>query len=240
LTFTGPLPGRNFRLFTSDERTVSEKERLQFPEWVDKLRPLILGGAMIGPIYLIGLVTFGASPKTTNVGYAPEQPVPYSHELHVGQLGLDCRYCHTTVENAAMAAVPPTQTCMNCHASIKTTSKALEPIRESFASGMPVKWTKVHDLPDYAYFNHSAHVSRGVSCVSCHGRVDQMDTVTQVEPLSMGWCLKCHRNPAPNLRPLDKITDLAWEPSEDPSVIGAQIMEKNNIHPSTDCSTCHR
>ncbi len=219
---------------------MSEKERLQFPEWVDKLRPLILGGAMIGPIYLIGLVTFGASPKTTNVGYAPEQPVPYSHELHVGQLGLDCRYCHTTVENAAMAAVPPTQTCMNCHASIRTTSKALEPIRESFASGMPVKWTKVHDLPDYAYFNHSAHVSRGVSCVSCHGRVDQMDTVTQVEPLSMGWCLECHRNPAPNLRPLDKITDLAWEPSEDPSVIGAQIMEKNNIHPSTDCSTCHR
>lgn len=219
---------------------MSDTERIQFPEWIDKLRPLVLGGLAIGPIYLIGLVTFGASPKTTNVGYAPAQPVSYSHELHVGELGLDCRYCHTTVEEAAMAAIPPTSTCMNCHAVIRQNSAALEPIRQSYATGLPVKWTKVHDLPDYAYFNHSVHVKSGVSCVSCHGRVDQMAVVTQVEPLSMGWCLKCHRDPAPNIRPTEEVTNLAWEPSEDPVEIGTAIMEHDNINPSTDCSTCHR
>jgi len=121
------------------------------------------------------------------VGYQPVQPVPYSHALHVGQLGIDCRYCHNTVEVAAQAAIPPTQTCMNCHAKIRAQSPKLLPVRESYATGMPVHWMRVHDLPDFVYFNHSAHVRRGVSCVECHGRVDKMEVVYQQEPLSMGW-----------------------------------------------------
>ncbi len=125
----------------------------------------------------------------------PTQPVPYSHALHVGQLGMDCRYCHTGVEVAAAATIPPTQTCMNCHSKVRANSEKLIPIRESYATGMPVPWIRVHDLPDYVYFDHSAHVRRGVGCVSCHGRIDTMEVVFQAEPLSMGWCLECHRNP---------------------------------------------
>ena len=140
-----------------------------FPRWSNKL--VHVAGAVLGiaPLYVIGLVWYGASPKTTDVGYAPKQPVPYSHALHAGELGIDCKYCHTTVEKASFAAIPPTETCMNCHQRIHVQSPKLEPIRSSFATGLPVEWTKVHDLPDYAYFNHSAHVSNGVGCVECHG-----------------------------------------------------------------------
>ncbi len=150
---------------------------------------------------------WGSPRRATDVGYAPEQPVPYSHALHAGQLGIDCRYCHNTVETAAHAAVPPTQTCMNCHAAIRKESEKLIPVRASYATGMPIPWVRVHDLPDYVYFNHSAHVRRGVGCVSCHGRVDTMEVVYQAEPLSMGWCLDCHRNPERHLRPVEFVTE---------------------------------
>ena len=211
-----------------------------FPPWMDRARPLAGALLLVVPVYLVANLYYGGSPQTTDVGYAPQQPVPYSHALHVGQLGLDCRYCHTTVEKAAHAALPSTEVCMNCHQKIAADSKKLLPIRESAATGEPVRWVRVHDLPDYAYFNHSAHVTRGVGCVSCHGRVDQMDVVSQEERLSMGWCLECHRNPEPHLRPLEYITKMDWTPGDEGPVLARKIKEQFNIQPSTDCSTCHR
>ena len=211
-----------------------------FPRWANKTRVLagvILGGA---PIYLTFLIWYGASPKTTDVGYQPKQPVPYSHALHAGQLGIDCRYCHNTVEQGAHAAIPPTATCMNCHERIWTNSDKLTPVRQSLATGKPVEWLKVHDLPDYVYFNHSAHVTRGVGCVTCHGRVDEMDEVYQKEPLSMSWCLSCHRSPEQNLRPPEEVTNMTWKPPSDAVAFGKTLREQNHLNPPTDCSTCHR
>ncbi|MDM7914868.1 MAG: cytochrome c3 family protein [Candidatus Eisenbacteria bacterium] len=211
-----------------------------FPKWTNALRPAIAVAILGGPVYLIVLIAFGTSARTTAVGYQPNQPVPYSHALHAGTLGIDCRYCHTSVENAAMAAIPPTQTCMNCHQMIRTNAATLLPVRESFASGMPVEWTRVHDLPGYVYFNHSAHVRRGVGCVSCHGRVDRMEVVTQMQPLTMGWCLDCHRNPERALRPVEYVTKMDWVPPEDQETMGRRLREQYNIDPPTDCWTCHR
>jgi len=220
----------------------------EFPQWTDKIRPW-LGVLAIGiPVYVTGLFLFGAAPSTINVGYAPDQPVPFSHALHAGELGMDCRYCHTTVESAAHAAVPPSSVCMNCHERIHTESPKLLPVRESWASGEPVEWMRVHDLPDFVYFNHAAHVTSGVSCVECHGRIDRMEKVRQEKPLSMGWCLDCHRDPDPNLRPRDKVTDLGWKPAgwtpeQDEKIrreTGARLREIHGIQPRTDCSTCHR
>ncbi|MCS7182950.1 MAG: cytochrome c family protein [Thermoanaerobaculum sp.] len=214
--------------------------RWVFPRWTNQLRVVVGVLLVVVPLYLVVLLGYGASPKTTDVGYAPEQPVPYSHALHVGQLGLDCRYCHTTVEQAAEAAVPPTQTCMNCHARVRAASPKLLSVRESYATGLPIPWVRVHDLPDYVYFDHSAHVRRGVGCVSCHGRVDTMEVVRQVEPLSMGWCLDCHRNPEPHLRPPELATSMDWVPPEDPEVYGKRLRQQLGIRPSTECWTCHR
>ena len=211
-----------------------------FPRWLNIARPAIAIGALGGLLYAVLVVYLGGNPKTTDVGYRPEQPVPYSHALHVGQLGMDCRYCHNTVEVAAKAAIPPTQTCMNCHSMVRTTSEKLTPIRQSYATGMPVEWIRVHDLPDYVYFNHSAHVRRGVGCVECHGRIDTMEVVYQAKPLSMGWCLDCHRNPEAHLRPEAFITKLDWVPDEDQAVLGARLAEMNGINPPTDCNACHR
>lgn len=209
-----------------------------FPRWANKT--VHVAGAVLGiaPLYLIGLIWYGASPKTLDVGYAPTQPIPYSHALHAGELGIDCRYCHRTVEEAAHAAVPSTETCMNCHSKVRTTSPKLEPLRDSWTKGTALEWTKVHDLPDYVYFNHSAHVRRGVGCVSCHGRVDQMPVVIQDQPLSMGWCLDCHRAPENHLRPPSEVTNMTWQPSSPTE--GMDLRKANHINPSTDCSTCHR
>jgi hypothetical protein len=195
---------------------------------------------VIVPVYLVSLIYYAGSPVTTDVLYSPKQPVAYSHAQHAGQLGIDCRYCHNTVEQAAFAAVPPTATCMNCHKIIGAKRDTLLKVRESDATGDPIRWVKVHELPDYVYFNHSAHVTRGVSCYDCHGRVDRMEQVTQVERLSMGWCLECHRDPAPHLRPQEFITKLDWQPNEDPRILGEKLRRENNINPPTDCSTCHR
>jgi len=211
-----------------------------FPKWTWVLRPGIALAALGGLVYASVVIFLGFSPKATDVGYMPTQPVPYSHALHVGQLGMDCRYCHTGVEVAAAAAIPPTQTCMNCHSKVRANSEKLIPVRESYATGMPVPWIRVHDLPDYAYFDHSAHVRRGVGCVSCHGRIDTMEVVFQAEPLSMGWCLECHRNPENHLRPVEFVTQLDWVPEEDQLALGTRLREINNINPPTDCNTCHR
>ncbi|MBN2445476.1 MAG: cytochrome C [Phycisphaerae bacterium] len=215
---------------------------LVFPKWTNGIRVVIAIVGATAPLYVVLLVAFGASPSATDVGYQPVQPVAYSHELHVGELGLDCRYCHTTVETGAHATIPPTKICMNCHARIFGQSDRLSLVRQSYAGGMPIEWVRVHDLPDYAYFDHSAHVRRGVGCVSCHGRVDKMDEsgVYQAEPLSMGWCLDCHRQPAPHLRPLDAVTAMDWAPSEDPLAIGPRREAAGAVSPPDDCAACHR
>ena len=220
-----------------------------FPKWSNMLLPAALLAGMVVPLYVVLVVAYGFSPKTTDVGYRPNQPVPYSHELHVGQLGLDCRYCHNTVEYADKAAIPPTQTCMNCHSQIHKESVNIKPLLDSYATGKPVLWNRVHDLPDFAYFSHSAHVTRGVSCVECHGRVDKMDVVTQMQPLSMSWCLDCHRNSALPVRDPKLVTTLGWNFEQDQAAksrFGNEAeyhrfwAQQNNLNPSEDCSACHR
>ena len=207
-----------------------------FPRSLNYL-PLV---AAVGVALLGGGVTFGIwyyfSPKNTQTGYAPEQPVPYSHKLHAGELGIDCRYCHANIERSQEAMIPPTQACMGCHAIVKKDSPKLAAIRGSWAGGTPVEWVRVHRVADYAYFDHSVHLAAGVGCVSCHGRVDQMDVVRQDQPLSMGWCLECHRDPTPNLRPKDQITNMTWIPSADEAAKFAQATVKGPEH----CSGCHR
>ncbi len=201
----------------------------------------------IGLALTLGLVVGGVSllahlgsPESTDAGYQPKQPVRFSHKLHAGNLGMDCRYCHSTVERAAHAAVPTTDTCMNCHQRVRKRSELLTKVRESFAADKPIPWVRVHKVPEYAYFNHQAHLTAGVSCVSCHGRIDQMKEVRQVAPLSMGWCLDCHRNPAPHLRPREYLTQLDWQPPRDAAEIGREIMAANSIRPPQHCSGCHR
>ncbi len=194
---------------------------------------------MIGTTVVLLLWYYG-SPRYLEVGYRPIQPVAYSHKLHAGDLGMDCRYCHTAVEKSRFATVPPTQTCMNCHQLILPESQKLLPVRESWATGDPIEWVRVHNLPDYAYFDHSRHIQSGVGCISCHGNVAQMEIVSQVEPLNMGWCLTCHRDPAPNLRPVDQVTNMAWQPPADHAEWAARFMQEHNIRPPEDCSACHR
>jgi hypothetical protein len=188
----------------------------------------------------VGLAYYVMSPEVLETGYTPAQPVPYSHKLHAGNLGMDCYYCHTTVDKAAHAAIPPAETCMNCHSKVKEKSALLAPIRESYETGKAVPWVNVHVMPDYVYFNHQSHVTVGVSCVSCHGRVDQMVEVKQVQPLNMAWCLDCHRNPAPNLRPVQYVTKLDWKPEGDPAEYGRQVIAAKGINPPQNCSGCHR
>ncbi len=217
-----------------------------FPRWANYLLPALLIFAVGGATYVPVLVTYGFSPTTWAVGYMPAQPVPFSHALHAGELGMDCLYCHTTVDKAAFAAVPPTQTCMNCHTAIKPDSPKLAAVRESYATGQPIAWKKVHDLPDYAYFNHAIHVNKGVGCVSCHGRVDKMEVVYQSKPLTMAWCLECHRAPEQHLRPREEVTNMAWAPeviNKTQYELGTELKQKYNVHDAaymTSCYTCHR
>jgi formate-dependent nitrite reductase cytochrome c552 subunit len=183
------------------------------------------------------------TPKYTRVGYQPTQPVPFSHSIHVKQLGLDCRYCHDGVEKSWYSNVPAADTCMNCHSAVRADDPKLEPVRASYKdANKPVEWVQIHKLPDYVYFNHSVHVNRGVSCVECHGRVDEMDEVRHEKHFSMTFCLDCHRDPNKRLRPLDKITDLAYERSEDPDnkVRDFDFVKEWHVKTSENCSACHR
>jgi hypothetical protein len=206
-----------------------------FPRSLNLL-PLVAAVALaVGGGVVTFVVAYYFSYWNLQVGYASVQPVPFSHRLHAGQLGMDCRYCHANVERSAEAMVPPTQTCMGCHSVVRPDSAALAPVRESWETGQPVEWVRVHNLPDHAYFDHSIHLSAGVGCVSCHGRIDQMEVVTVQTPLSMGWCLDCHRNPEPNLRPVSEITNMAWEPRE-----GEEIEYARYVLPPETCSGCHR
>lgn len=214
-----------------------------FPKWSNLLLPMMILGGAIAPLYVVMVVAYGFSPLTTDVGFQPQQPVPFSHKLHAGDMGIDCRYCHNTVEFTNHAAIPPTQTCMNCHTHIQKDSSQIEPLLNSYITGMPMQWQRVHDLPDFVYFSHSAHVNRGVSCVSCHGRIDRMEIVTQLKTLSMGWCLECHRAPEQHLRDPDLVTQLNWgidRSLEQMIEDGSFWRQQNNLNPSQDCSTCHR
>jgi hypothetical protein len=211
-----------------------------FPKSANRLPLLLAAAAVALPTLAVAFVWYYFSPRFTDVGYQPVQPVPYSHRLHAGELQIDCRYCHASVEFSAVANVPPTQACMNCHKVVARTSEALQPIRDSAASGRPMRWVRVHKLPEYAYFDHRVHVRAGVGCVSCHGHVEQMDVVRQVEPLSMGWCLDCHRDPQPQRRPLSEITNMAWKPARDAAARERQLAQLPPVAPPVHCSGCHR
>ena len=189
---------------------------------------------------VIFIFWYYGSPKYTDVGYAPEQPIDYSHKFHVGTLGLDCRYCHSFVESSHEANIPSTSVCMNCHQNIRKESKDLTFLKNSYENNDPIEWIKVHMLPDYAYFDHSVHLNAGVGCVSCHGRIDQMEVVKQSEPLSMSWCLDCHREPEEHIRPNVPVTAMEWKRPENHDGIVEQFMIDNNIKPPQTCSACHR
>ena len=195
---------------------------------------------------LLFLGGFMDSSYGTLVGWVRDQPVPFSHAHHVGGLGIDCRYCHTTVEVSAQANLPPTHVCMTCHSQLWTGAPMLAPIRLSLAEDQPIAWRRVSRLPDYVYFNHSIHISRGVPCVACHGRVDRMPLMMRAEPFQMGWCLDCHRDPGPHLRPTDQVTRMDWTDwnshPERHKEFARQAMQHFHIEPATliNCSMCHR
>ena len=214
-----------------------------FPKSANRLPLQIIIFLVVAGGIVAAAVNYYATPKYTRVGYAPIQPVPFSHELHAGDMGIDCRFCHSTVEKAGHAAVPTSQTCMNCHSQVKNQSALLAPVRASYESGDPVEWVRVHQAPDYVYFDHSVHVNRGVSCVECHGRIDQMEVVTHSKSLSMGFCLDCHRDPAPSLRDPKLVTELGWEHpqgTEGQRVDGETFIHDWNINPPQSCTGCHR
>lgn len=180
------------------------------------------------------------SPYVTRQHETREQPIPFSHQHHVGGMGVDCRYCHTAVEKSASAGIPPTKTCMNCHSQIWNDSPTLEPVRQSFREGRSIVWTKVNDLPDFAYFNHSAHVNKGMGCSTCHGRVDLQPLAWQEHSLQMEWCLECHRSPEKFVRPQDQVFNAAYVTPANQIELGKELVKKYGLKPRTSCSTCHR
>jgi hypothetical protein len=196
-------------------------------------------------VFFLGFLLwlFGALSRSswaTQTDVAREQPVPFSHAHHVGNEGIDCRYCHTSVEKSGFANIPPTKICMNCHSQIWNTSPALEPVRQSFRTGRSIAWTRVHDLPDFAYFDHSIHVNKGVGCETCHGRVDRMPLMSQESSLQMEWCLNCHRQPEKYVRPKEEVFTMGYTPPEDQIEMGKRLVQEYKIQSLTSCSTCHR
>lgn len=239
-----------------------------FPKWSNKTPGWGLWATIIGGGFGVFALYWWGSPWNTDVGYMPKQPVAYSHALHAGELKLDCRYCHAYVERGPHAGVPPTQVCMNCHKQVKKDSPALQPVRDSWADGKgdkSIPWVRIHKTPDFAYFNHSAHVGVGVGanraaigCETCHGRIDRMVEVKQDQPLSMAWCVDCHSDPAPNLRPVEQLTAMGWKGDlawlEKASTIAATLNPPGSLsrsmiakadgtvetHATAGCSGCHR
>lgn len=227
-----------------------------FPRWTNKL-PLAIAvcvaltaAAVVSGFWLI------ATPKTTDVGYAPDQPIAFSHKLHVDELGLDCRYCHSFVEYSGVANIPSANTCWTCHMHVRRDSERLVPLLKAMDknyvgyTGEAIRWRKVHKLPDYVYFNHSAHVNRGIGCQSCHGDVNKMEVVSQAKNLSMGWCLECHRAPENFLRPNEEVFKFNYDPATyikdnkidlaNPALMGNYLKQKWSINPRQNCNTCHQ
>lgn len=205
-------------------------------------RASIIGLLVLVGGYLLFLDAFNRSNYQTNQNIVEEQPVQFSHSRHVAGNGLDCRYCHTSVEESHFAGIPPVETCMTCHSQILTEAPILEPVRESYETGIPLEWERVHDLGDFVYFNHSIHVNKGVGCFTCHGPVDEMGLIYQENTLQMQWCLDCHRDPTPNLRPEEHVFDINWKYDGDQQALGDSLLDAYNIKLDqlTDCSICHR
>ncbi len=205
--------------------------------------------SVVAAVLLLGAVGSAALQASrtsivTDVEIAKQQPVPFSHAHHVGGLGIDCRFCHTSVEEAASAGIPPTKTCMSCHSQIWTNSDLLEPVRDSYRTDESIEWVRVHDLPGFVYFNHSVHIAKGVGCESCHGRVDKMPLMWKQETLNMEWCLACHREPEKYLRPRSRVFEMGWDPKatlgKSQEELGAELKAEYQVKSLTNCSTCHR
>ena len=212
-----------------------------FPKSANAVARASLGiGVALAAGTLLLVLNWNRMPWANNQGVAREQPVPFSHLHHVGGIGLDCRYCHTAVETSAVAGIPPTKTCMNCHTQILNDSPTLEPVRASFREDRSIEWVRVHDLPEFAYFNHSAHVNKGVGCSTCHGRVDKMPLMWQESSLQMEWCLECHRAPERFVRPKEEVFNVAYQPPANQLELGRELVKKYGIQTRTSCSTCHR
>jgi hypothetical protein len=209
----------------------------------DTIARVILVGALVLPFATAGaFYAVMRSPYVTGQSQVLDQPVPFSHQHHVGGLGLDCRYCHAGVERSPIAGLPPTKTCMTCHSELYTNAAMLAPVRDSLAQSRPIHWNRVHKLPGYVYFDHSIHIAKGVGCTTCHGPVDRMPLMRQTAPLTMGWCLDCHRDPAPYLRPRSEIFSTRWTPPKDQDAEGRRLLTAYHIETEhlTDCSRCHR
>jgi hypothetical protein len=217
---------------------------------------IVAGGVLALAAVGYAALEFNRAPYVTQVQMERDQPVPFSHEHHVGGVGIDCRFCHSTVEESAAAGIPPTKTCMNCHSQVWKEADLLEPVRASYREDKSLEWVRIHDLPDFVYFNHSIHLKKGVGCETCHGRVDKMPLMWRENTLNMEWCLSCHRDPAPNLRPSDALFQMGWreefearkraEHKDDSEIraeleqLQAELMQQNNVKSLTNCSTCHR
>lgn len=205
-------------------------------------RASIIGGGLVATVLVLVAAGVYRSPAVNQVGINKAQPIPFSHQRHVGGNGIDCRYCHTSVEKSGFANVPPTETCMTCHSQILADSPMLEPVQESWKSGEPIEWTRVHDLPDFVYFDHSIHIAKGVGCTTCHGEIDEMRLTAKARSLSMAWCLDCHRAPEQFIRPKDKVFDVDWQAPHDQIEVGKALVEEYdvNVPQLTNCSICHR
>jgi hypothetical protein len=205
-------------------------------------------GSILGVVLVLALsawsgIAYTSSSYGTGAGVTPAQPIPFSHQHHVGVLGIDCRYCHTSVEKSSFAGIPATQVCMNCHSQMWVGSKMLEPVRASYRSGKPIHWKRVYNTPGFVYFDHHIHVQKGIGCSSCHGPVDQMPLTYQEPSLLMKWCVDCHRDPAQHIRPRDKVFDMSYRQPDDQQKLGAQLVEDYHIRSSqqlTSCTVCHR
>ena len=211
-----------------------------FKPWTNTAFRVVLFCLAAGAATFLGsLMVYARSPLGTSQQEPVEQPVQFDHRHHVADEGIDCRYCHATVERSPSAGIPPTATCLGCHSQIWNKSPLLDPVRKSFFTNRPIPWVRVHKLPDFVYFNHSIHVAKGVGCATCHGRVDEMAAVEQVHTLGMGWCLECHREPEKYLRPREEITSMTYQPSSVPEIQEA-LARQYEVHARTSCTTCHR
>jgi len=219
-----------------------------FPPWTNTAtRAALIGAVVIGAGALVAPMLYARSPYATGQGDPVLQPIAFDHRHHVRDDGIDCAYCHYEATRSPYAGVPPTSLCMNCHSQVLKDDPKLALVRESYATGKPIPWVQIHKLPDFVYFNHSVHVNRGVSCVECHGQINKMDEVHQDKPLSMSFCLNCHRDPAAHIRPEDKVTDLGWKWSPDSETneemqvqYGTKYVHDWKVQSLQDCSACHR
>lgn len=213
-----------------------------FPKWVNTIPIKVVVAVSLLATLVAASVTYYATPKYTRVGYKPTQPVAFSHALHSGQLEMDCRYCHTFVDRSEHSNVPGANVCMSCHSMVQTDSPQLQLVRETYETGEPIPWVRIHKTPDYVYFNHAVHVNRGISCVECHGEIQNMEVVHHAEPLSMGFCLECHRNPEQYIRPPEEVYNLDWERPTDSESLDEihSFVHDWSVNPPQSCSGCHR